>query len=158
MVEKTKQFLAYIAKNYIPATVTSLMKLAYLIDLVSVTKKEGQISNFTYRRYKYGPFDSKIYDYLTELVNQKVLKEETEYTPTAEEYIKYKFNEEIEDIKFDNLNKKEMDSINEVLESLKGYGAKTLTEITYKTKPMLVLGATLGGEENLNTILDLKTQ
>ncbi|MBC8358348.1 MAG: SocA family protein [Candidatus Aminicenantes bacterium] len=155
---KTKQFLIYIAKNYIPATVTSLMKLAYLADLVSVTKEENQISNFKYKRYKYGPFDSKIYGYLTELANQEILKEEIEYTATAEEYIKYKFNENKEDIKFDKLDEKEMNTTDEVLESLKGYGVKALTEITYKTKPMLALGATLGGEENLNVPLDLKAK
>ncbi len=134
------------------------MKLAYLADLVSVTKEENQISNFKYKRYKYGPFDSKIYGYLTELANQEILKEEIEYTATAEEYIKYKFNENKEDIKFDKLDEKEMNTTDEVLESLKGYGVKALTEITYKTKPMLALGATLGGEENLNVPLDLKAK
>lgn len=155
MNKKIKQFLAYITKNYVSATVTSLMKLAYLADLVSVTKKHGQISDFKYRRYKYGPFDARIYGYLTELAREKILKEEIEYTLSAEEYIKYKFNNEIEDFKFDKLSEKEIVTIDEILEGVKGYGAKMLTEITYKTKPMLALGATLGGDENLNTPLDL---
>jgi len=158
MDKKNKQFLIYIAKKYITFTITSLMKIAYLIDLISVKRDIGQISNFKYKRYKYGPFDSKIYKYITDLVNDKILKEETEYTHTAEEYIKYRFNEDKEEIKFDKLTEKEIKVINEVLENLKGYGAKTLTEIAYKTDPMIALKATLGGEENLNTSLDLKAK
>lgn len=158
MNKKTKQFLVYIAKNYMPATVTSLMKLAYLADLVSVTKEDGQISDFEYKRYKYGPFDSKIYRYLTELIEEAILKEEIEYTKSADEYIKYKFNDEIEDFKFDKLKDQEINTIDEILESVRGYGVKMLTEITYKTKPMLVWGATLGGDENLNASLNLATK
>ena len=155
MNEKTRQFLAYIAKNYMPVTVTSLMKLTYLIDLISVTKKERQISNFTYRRYKYGPFDSKIYNYITELVNERILLEAVEYTPHVEEYIIYKFNEENENIAFNKLIQKEKSTIDEVLESLKGLGAKALSEIAYKTKPMKALGAEPDNDKGLNEILDL---
>jgi len=155
MNKKTKQFVAYIAKNYVPATVTSLMKLAYLVDLVSVAKTGSQISDFKYKRYKYGPFDANIYDYLAELIKEGALKEEVEYTASADEYIKYRFNAEIESLKFDKLSEKEIETINEILSGVRGYGVKMLTEITYKTKPMLVLGATLGGDENLNAPLDL---
>ena len=141
-----------------PATITSLMKLTYLIDLVSVTKGEKQISDFTYRRYRYGPFDQKIYEYLDDLIKNKILIDKTEYTPMGEEYIIYEFNEAKEDIKLEKLSKSELDTINEVLENVKGYGVKTLTEITYKTKPMIKLGATLGGDENINVKLDLKAK
>ncbi len=155
MNKKTIQFLVYIAKNYMSATVTSLMKLTYLADLVSVTKGHGQISDFAYKRYKYGPFDSKIYEYLNKLVKDEILKEEVEYTVSADEYIKYKFNDEIDDFQFNKLNKQDVGTIDEIMEDVKGYGVKMITEITYKTKPMLALGATLGGDENLNIPLDL---
>lgn len=158
MKDKTKQLLAYISKNYAPATVTSLMKLVYLIDLVAIKQGKKQISDFIYRRYRYGPFDSKIYTYLDELINNKILSDITENTPMGEEYIKYKFNEENEKSKFDKLSENELETIDEVIESVRGYGVKTLTEITYKTKPMLALDATIGGEENLNARLDLNAK
>ena len=45
--------------------------------------------------------------------------------------------------------------MDEVLDSVNGYGAKALTEIAYKTKPMQALGATLNGGEHLNEKLDM---
>jgi len=158
MKEKTKQLLTYISKNYMPATVTSLMKLAYLIDLVAISKDDNKISDFEYRRYKYGPFDSRIYEYLSVLVKDNIFKEEIEYTNSGDEYITYKFNDEKRDIRFEKLSEKDFEAINEVIESVRGYGVKILTQITYKTKPMLALGATLGGEENLNAPIDLKAK
>jgi len=157
MRNKTKQYLAYIAKNYVPVTVTSLMKLSYLIDLILVTKKEEQISDFTYKRYRYGPFAPQIYGYLAELIDEEVLLEEVEYTPHAEEYIIYKFNEDSENVDFSELTSKEKKAIDEVLESLEGLGAKALSEIAYKTKPMKALGAEFGNDKGLNVILDLKS-
>ncbi len=155
MNEKTKQFITYLAKDYIPATVTSLMKLAYLIDLISVTKKEGQISNFIYRRYNYGPFDKDIYNYILELVDEKILLEGIQYTPQADEYIVYRFNEDDEKSSFNKLSMKEKKTIDGVLESLKGYGAKALSEITYKTKPLMAIGAKPDNNTGLNKVLDL---
>ena len=155
MNEKTKQFITYLAKDYIPATVTSLMKLAYLIDLISVTKKEGQISNFIYRRYNYGPFDKDIYNYILELVDEKILLEGIQYTPQADEYIVYRFNEDDEKSSFNKLSMKEKKTIDGVLESLKGFGAKALSEITYKTKPLMAIGAKPDNNTGLNKVLDL---
>ncbi len=155
MNEKTKQFITYLAKNYIPATVTSLMKLAYLIDLISVTKKEGQISNFIYRRYNYGPFDKAIYNCILELVDEKLLLEGIQYTPQADEYIVYRFNEDDEKSSFNKLSMKEKKTIDGVLESLKGLGAKALSEITYKTKPIMAIGAKPDNNKGLNKVLDL---
>jgi uncharacterized phage-associated protein len=158
MKNKTKQLLTFIAQNYMPVTVTSLMKLSYLIDLVSFTKGDPQISDFTYRRYKYGPFDSKIYKYLNDLVNTGVILAETEFTPQADEYIIYKFNEKNQNVKFDALTEDEIKTVEETLKSLRGLGAKALSEITYKTKPMKALGAQPGNDKGLNEVLHLKIE
>lgn len=156
--EKTKQFLIYITKQFKSASITTLMKLAYLIDLVAVSKGKKQISNFIYRRYKYGPFDPNIYSYLMKLLKERIFEDCIEYVPAAEEYVVYTVNGDNPKINFDKLSLDEKKIIDEVAGNLVGYGAKAITEIAYKTKPMLSIGATLGGTENINVILDMKAK
>lgn len=151
--EKTKQLLAYILKKQ-KESVTSLMKLSYLIDLVHVNKESSQVTDFEYLRYNFGPFDRKIYLYIEDMTESGLLIEDTEYTYGGEEFITYKLKEGAE-ISFDELKSDEIESVDEVTEELKGYGARDLTEVAYKTKPMIALGATLGGDENIGVKLDL---
>jgi uncharacterized phage-associated protein len=154
---KTSQFLAYIIQNNPNVSITSLMKLSYLTDLVSIGKLNKKISDFEYRRYKYGPFDKKIYEYLKCLIKKNMIIEDSGYTNTGEEFITYKYNEKIP-IFFDKLCDDEINVANGVLETLRGYGAKALTELTYKTKPMKKIGAILGSDIGLNKKLDLRTE
>ena len=142
MKNKTKQLLAFIIQNHPGVSITSLMKLSYIIDLVSIQKTGNPISNFEYLRYKYGPFDNKIYDYLAELRLNNVVNDDVAYSQTGDEYVIYNFNENNE-FKFDKLSEEEKDIALEVIEELKGYGAKALVELAYKTKPMKKLGAQL---------------
>ena len=155
MSKKTSQLLVYLTKNHSNAPLTSLMKLSYLVDLVHIRKGGKQISDFVYQRYTYGPFDKKIYTYLLDLTERKVLYEITDFASPSIEYIIYKFSEDVTDYKFDKLSSDEMQTIDEVLTSLEGYGAKTLSDLAYKTTPMRALGATPGGDEHLNEVLDL---
>ncbi|MFA6096856.1 MAG: Panacea domain-containing protein [Candidatus Paceibacterota bacterium] len=158
MPTKNEQLLAYLAKKHEKATVTVLMKICYLIDLVGEKKYGRQISEYRYKRYTYGPFDQKIYRDLSELQSKGILIAKSDYTASGEEYIHYSLNEETESVIFDKLLGAETQIIDEVLESVKGFGARTLTEIAYKTKPMKALNATLGGNENMSMSLDLKTK
>lgn len=155
---RTEQLLAYLAKNHSEATVTVLMKLAYLVDLSSIEENNKSVSSFKYRRYNYGPFDESIYTHLKKLVYQNVLTQEIGYGSGSAEYIVYRFNEGNPT----NFNFKKIASkitiIDKVISALRGYGARTLTEIAYKTKPMRKLGATLGGNENMNKKLNLRTK
>lgn len=151
---KTKILLAYIVRGHEHASVTEIMKLSYLIDLVSSKKRGKKISDFTYRRYNFGPFDERIYSFLSILCSEEVLINDVDYTSLGSEYVVYTFNKEKE-CSFDELAEEEKKLADEVLEKVKGYGAKTLTEIAYKTKPMQKLGATIGGKENINVELDL---
>ena len=64
MSKKTDQLLTYIVKGHPEISITSLMKLSYLVDLVNIGKTDKQVSDFRYTRYIYGPFDHKIYKYL----------------------------------------------------------------------------------------------
>ena len=157
-MKKTKQLLAYLIKNHSNPTVTSLMKLSYLIDLVNIQKTDKQISNFKYTRYMYGPFDYKIYNYLKDLIKEGVISEDSDYTSRGDEYIIYIFNEDNEDFKFDRITEKQKDAIDEVLDIVNGLGAKALTELAYKTKPMKRINVQIGDTKNLNVPLDLKVQ
>lgn len=154
---RTEQLIAYLAQQHPRATVTVLMKLAYLIDLSAIENKKKPVSAFEYRRYNYGPFDEAIYSTINKLVDGNVLMTEAAYGLGGSEYIVYKFNDDMEDFNFKKL-KPHMAMINKVLKALNGFGAKTLTSIAYKTKPMLALGATLGGNEAMNTPLNLKAK
>lgn len=148
--------LAYLAKNHPGSSITSIMKLAYLADLVSVKKTKKQISNFQYKRYNFGPFDKKIYDYLDNLTSAKAVIPRTEFSGQGDEYVIYSFNDARNaTFSFEKLTATEVKTIDEVLDTVKGYGAKVLTEMSYHTRPMKKLGATLGGNENINHSLDL---
>lgn len=153
MDSKNQQLLAYIVKNHPKVSVTGLMKLCYLIDLLNVKINKKQISNFQYVRYYYGPYDKNISEELEKLIKEKIVIPSGDFTPSGDEYVVYNFNDEA-DYSF-SLIEKDRKQIDEVLENLKGYGAKTLTEVAYKTKPMIKLGATLGGHENIGAKLDL---
>lgn len=158
METKTKQLLAYLIQNYLEVSVTSLMKLSYIADLVQIKKTNKKISGFRYKRYTYGPFDQEIYRLLKGLVEDGIISEQTKMTPKGDEYIVYTFNEDNSNLKFDKLTKKEKETAQEVVESLQGFGVKALTEVAYRTKPMQKLGATLGGNEHLNALLDLRAE
>lgn len=157
MNRKTEQLVGYLAKSHPGASITVLIKLAYLVDLVSVQRNDSQISDFEYSRYSYGPFDKRIYGVIENLSSANVLLEETDYTQMGSEYMVYSFNETI-DYPFTDLSGVERALVDEVLGGVKGYGARALTEIAYKTKPMQALGATLGGDENLESVLNLRAE
>jgi hypothetical protein len=131
------------------------MKLAYLIDLIAVKKHKAQISMFQYKRYLFGPFDKEIYVYLSDLVNEKILKEKPAFAPSGDEYIIYEFIDSAEGVKFNKLKSNEISLIDSVLNELQGLGAKSLSQIAYATGPMKKLGATIGNRKGLNKALDL---
>ena len=151
--KKTLQVLSYIIKNRPNISVTSLMKLAYLVDLVAIKKGKNKISDFQYIRYNYGPFDKKIYKYLEVLENNNTIKEGAEISSTGDEFVTYSLNKR--NISFDTISDDEKEIIDEVLETLEGYGVKALTELTYRTKPMRKIRATLKNKVGLNEVLDL---
>lgn len=155
--EKTKQLLMYLIKKHQRPSVTSLMKLSYLADLISMKRERKQITDFVYKRYNFGPFDEKIYDYLNELSVSNIIKTEPEYSLSGEEYLTYSPSNEKDEYPTNELSDNEIKMIDELLATVSGLGAKGLTEIAYKTKPMRELGATLGGNESMGQILNLQT-
>lgn len=155
-MKKNLLLLAYLAKEHPEASVTVLIKLCYLADLISLKRYNRKISSFNYIRYYFGPFDPEIYSDLESLVKDNFLVATSEYTQKGAEAIIYHYNDDKE-LDDKDLTDEDKIILNELLDSVRGYGAKTLTEITYGTKPMKALGATLGGNENLGKKLDLTT-
>ena len=151
---KTRQILGYIIKNRPNISITSLMKLSYLVDLVAIKKGKNKISDFQYVRYNYGPFDKKIYKYLAALEKEHIIKEGAGISSTGDEFVTFSINKK-NNISFDRISDDEKVIIDEVLESLEGYGVKALTELTYRTKPMKKIRATLKNKVGLNEVLDL---
>ena len=90
-MNKNHQLLVYLSKEHPSASITVLMKLAYLIDLISVKKLGKQISSFEYIRYNYGPFAREIYNTVEELVISKILVPKSDYAGGSVEYITYTF-------------------------------------------------------------------
>lgn len=154
-MSKNKQFLVYLVSNHSETSITSLMKLAYLVDLISVGKNAKQISSYEYIRYFYGPYCKDISTDLEDLLKNGVIKSESKYLGSVAECVIFEKNE---DIDFNKLDEEEKEVINGSLSEFNGYGAKVLTEVAYKTKPMVALNATLGGKENLNKKLNLFTE
>jgi len=146
--------LAYIIKSNPQISITSLMKLSYLSDLVSTKVREKRITNFEYVRFLYGPFDKKIYKYIERLETDHVILEGANISSTGDEFVTFSIDKKA-DLCFDKISDEEREIIGEVLESLEGFGPKALTELTYRTKPMRKLKATLANRAGLNKTLDL---
>ena|GEM_PF-686523 len=151
--KKTKQLIAYLIDKHAVATVTSIVKLCYLSDLVYYQTNKEQISDLQYIRWHYGPYDAKISQYLFELVNEGVVDSEVAFTNDGNEYFRYFLKDKEYD--YSLLSAKELDAINSLLNSLVGYGAKGLIQVAYKTKPMSAIKATIGGKEGMGLVLDL---
>jgi uncharacterized phage-associated protein len=153
---KTIQLLNYIIKNNPGVSITGLMKFSYIVDLVAVNKGHNKISDFNYIRYNYGPFDKKIYSYLEKLITNGTIHETATMASTGDEFVTFKLNKKTK-LRFERLTETEQNIIDEVLESLKGYGAKALTDLTYRTKPMKKIGAKIDNTKGLGQSLDLNT-
>jgi len=153
---KRLEILKFIIGKHSEPTVTSLMKIAYLADLLAL-KKGHTISDYEYVRYYYGPFDKRIYSDIDELVSGGYVQADPKFSGTGDggEYFVFKPTNKLADESPTLLDAKEQELLTSLLDDIRGYGAKTLTEAAYQTKPMKKLGATLGGNEHLHTPLDL---
>lgn len=150
----TKELIKYLVSNMSVSTITSLTKMLYLIDLASVSSGKEKTTDFNYVRYYYGPYDSNIRKTLDELINYGELIVSIQTSPSGEPYMIYKLPEGVTRYEYDYLNS---DIVDDLTQSLGHFSAKTLTDLAYKTKPMTKLGATLGGTQHLNEVLDLSS-
>ena len=155
MYSKSEQVLAYIVKKAPGVCITSLMKLCYFVDLIAIQKNDEQITEFEYKGYDFGPFDGKIYTFVGILVNQNIITQESRFSYN-EEYICYNYNEKQDKLSFEALTTPEIGIVDHTISELSGYGAKALSDIAYKTKPMIAIGAKQGGKEHINKLIDLR--
>jgi uncharacterized phage-associated protein len=153
MSDKINEVLLRIVRDHGNPTITVIMKACYLIDLTAVRRLGHQITDLKYIRYNYGPFTQEVYKYLTKLIQDGSVKPEIAYFG-GNEVTTYK-SEIPADTAQVALTAEEKNVLDEVLSSINGLGAAILTDITYKTAPMVRLGATLGGNEALGETLDL---
>ena len=155
---KRLEVLKFILKRHAEPTVTSLMKIAYLADLLSLRQKNGvRLTNYNYIRYYYGPFDKTIYHDLEALVKEGLVKPIARWSGRGDgdEYYVFEPSTKLSDSDETSLKAPEIKLLTQLLDDIRGYGAKTLTEAAYKTRPMTKLHATLGGQEHLFQPLDL---
>ena len=110
--------------------IMQFMKLPYFIDLEFMKTKGFQISNFTYIRYEFGPFDKNIYSYRTLFEGKR---------PNVNFCYISDF----------------ISDINKTLQTLPIQNGEKLKKLAYETTPMKKLGATIGGNEGWNKKLDL---
>ncbi|PCI25109.1 hypothetical protein COB57_02740 [Candidatus Peregrinibacteria bacterium] len=128
---KTFELFAYLeSKVKKKLDVMQLMKLPYFIDLHFIKELGFQISNFTYIRYTFGPFDKKVYAY------------ESLFTDTITK-IHYSYIKDFFSI------------IDSALEELPINNGDKLKKESYNTYPMKNIGATLGGKEGWGELLIL---
>lgn len=120
---KTFELFSYIGKkldwNW---DIMQFMKLPYFIDLTAADKLGFQISNFSYVRYEYGPFDKKVYAYRVLFENKKF------------------------DVQFSYIQDF-LNVIEETIKSLPANNGEKLKKLAYETEPMKKLNARLGGKE-----------
>ncbi|HEX6257944.1 MAG TPA: Panacea domain-containing protein [Candidatus Saccharimonadales bacterium] len=156
-LSKTQALLEFFAHSHDKPSVTVLMKLCYLTDLIAIKRLRRPITEYEYERYTFGPFNKRIYQDLEHLVGVSRLEVEIDYPTfgTDSEVVLYRHTQDLANVE-QKLDIEEIEVASEVLKTLSGYGARQLTEVAYQTKPMVALGATLGGNQNLGVKLDLK--
>ncbi len=157
MLSKTQQIIAYLVKKHHKPSVTVLIKLAYLVDLLSLKKYNTPITNYQYIRYYFGPYDKSINGDIQTLVEDQIIIPSIDYNQSGEEYVYYSYNSEFAG-DLDQVTEQDKNVIDAFLEQVKGYGARTLTDIAYQTKPMKKIGAVLGQTQHLNELLDMRAQ
>ena len=153
--QKTLYLILYIIDNIHLATVTSITKFLYLIDLTCVSDGREKVTNINYIRYYYGPYSSSIKDAIDKLLNEKKIVASLRTLASGEPFLEYNIAPNSKQIEFEDSNK---DIIDELLNSLGGLTPSQLTKIAYGTEPMKKLGATLGGNEHLNEVLELSVR
>lgn len=151
---KAEKLVQYIIGGFENASITTLIKACYLIDHVHVKRFGRQITDFKYIRFYYGPFDRRIYNVVEKLLEDNKISAKHEYSVSGTESMRYFLNDSSQ-ADLNDFDEDEVQSIQDIQEKVSGLGAKVLTEIAYKTKPMTSIGATLGGSESLGQILDL---
>lgn len=111
------------------------IKIAYFIDLESIKRFGKMLTNYTYFRYHYWPFDKKMYDY------QKLFCMENE--------------KGFQDVKNMYLSHDEIQIIENVFQKYPVEDGKKLMNLSYNTAPLQKLWVVCGDGKCMNEELDM---
>lgn len=147
--EKQKKIIHYLINAKNGCSITELMKLAYLLD-IGFKKVTGKtFTNFQFKRYYYGPFTAEIYKIVDKLLDSNHVFLDESLAVDGKSIYKVKTP-----LTYECFTTDEVELMNQLLQEIVNLNALQLTNLAYKTEPMRALGATLGGNENLNEMLD----
>ncbi|PZM82210.1 hypothetical protein DLH72_04320 [Candidatus Gracilibacteria bacterium] len=134
---KTVELYNYIlSKSKKSLGIMQFMKIPYFVDLGFIENKREQLTNFSYIRWNYGPFDKKVYDY------QKLFSFENELG--------------IKDIKFIYLSIEDQKLTENILQNIPILNGEKLKKLSYETYPMKNLGVSYGDNKHMGELLILK--
>lgn len=153
MNQRNLSTITYIIAKRGGATVTELMKLCYLADLVAVRNEKPKFTDFNYVRWYYGPFDKNIYTCLNDLANRDVIESCIEYTAKGTEAETYK--QKGVGLEGTELSQEEQKMLDALLGEVSSFGAAGLTEIAYNTDPMKALGVKIGDNKDIGKEINL---
>lgn len=104
-----------------------LIKIPYFIDMIAWKELKHTITNYSYIRLNYGPFDKSLYSYMWILESFEASHDEA--------------------CKISNLSKEEINIIDRVLMKYPVNDGDALKILSYNTYPMKKLWATIWGKE-----------
>ena len=143
-MSKNSKIILQILKSRWECGVTELIKICYLIDLSNKNDNGKKLSDFSYIRYNYGPFDKEIYKIMEDLTEDWLVDYKLYRTSLWDEIIKYVIRDVNEKI---DLKETEIEYIDDKLGELWLFTASDLTKIAYRTKPLTDLKASIWGRE-----------
>jgi len=132
-IEKISEIIAYIislmgGKAY---SKTQIVKLLYLIDVVSSRRTKRPLTGISYRSYYYGPYSNDIEDALRMLLEQGYMMGDKRITGDGKPYYVYTLNAIPH---FNQLNASERSLISECVKPLLKLSLDQLLDMAYKTK------------------------
>lgn len=134
---KTVELYNYIlSKSKKSLGIMQFMKIPYFVDLWFIENKREQLTNFSYIRWNYWPFDKKVYDY------QKLFSFENELW--------------IKDIKFIYLSIEDQKLTENILQNIPILNWEKLKKLSYETYPMKNLWVSYWDNKHMWELLILK--
>ena len=149
---KKEQIIHYIVSSRPKSGITEVMKLAYLFEVAYYRVTGKQYTKFGFIRYTYGPFDNEVYNIISKLGAQGFIITDEIILPSDNVKAVFLPGENELEYTFDDRTKLILDR---VIQETKDLKTKELTELSYQTEPMKELGATMGGMEHFNEVLDI---
>lgn len=132
-IEKISQIIAYIISlmGGKAHSKTQIVKLLYLIDVVSFRRNGKPVTGINFKSYYYGPYSSDIEDALDSLSNQGYITGEKKITGEGRPYFVYTLNNLPN---FNQIKQNEKNIIEECVKPLLKLSLSQLLDMAYKTK------------------------